>query len=111
DGQIEIHFGARVEWTEDITDLAIARRLEPFHFWQDSEIEKRFRYDEKAGVSLAFVRVFRLSVPFVFPDAPKYGGCRSWVTLPDVPAEITRQEVLNAETLRGREALVRTLLR
>jgi hypothetical protein len=52
-----------------------------------------------------------LSVPFVFPDAPKYGGCRSWVTLPDLPAEITRQEVLNAETLREREALVRTLLR
>ncbi len=110
DGQIEIRYGARVQWTSDITDTAIAKRLAPFHFWQESEIEKRFQYDEKAGISLAFVRVFRLSTPFVFPDSPKFGGCRSWVTLPDLPAGITTQEVLDAQTSQAREEQIRKLL-
>lgn len=106
DGQIEIRFGARVAWTRDITDLELASRFEPFHLWQHSEIEKRFRYDEKAGVSLACVRVFRLSEPFVFPDSPKYGGCRSWVALPDLPSSITRQNVLDDAAFQQLEARI-----
>jgi hypothetical protein len=110
DGQIEIRHGVRVEWTRDIVDWDTAKRLAPFHFWQPSEIEKRFQYDEKAGISLAFVRVFRLSAPFVFPDSPKFGGCRSWVTLPDLPGGITQQEVLDAQASQAREEQIRKLL-
>jgi len=54
----------------------------------------RFLYDQKEAVSLAFLRVFRLSRPFEFPDAAKYGGCRSWVDLPDVPEGIGFESVL-----------------
>ncbi len=89
DGQIEVRYAVKVEWTLDIADLDLARTLAPFHLWQDSEIEKRFHYDEKLGVSLAFVRVSRLAQPFIFPDSPRFGGCRSWVQLPELPAEIT----------------------
>jgi hypothetical protein len=106
DGSHEITLRAHVEWTRDVADLAIVNRLAPFHCWRDSEIEKRFRYEEekgKPGVSVAFVRIERLSVPFVFPDSPKYGGCRSWIQLPDVPPEITFAPVLDETTLRERE--------
>jgi hypothetical protein len=112
DGAIEIRHAARVEWTADITDLAVAHRLAPLHLWQDSVVEERFRYDEKQGlgISLAFVRISRLSEPFVFPDSPKYGGCRSWVNLPDLPTGATLTEVLDAETHRRREQELRALL-
>jgi hypothetical protein len=110
DQQLQIDFAARVEWTEDITDWAIVERLAPFHLWQESEIEKRFKYDEKPGVSLAFVRVFKLSQPFVFPDAPKYGGCRSWVQVPELPQSITLVPVLDEAKLREREAELRNVL-
>ncbi len=110
DGQIEVRYGVRVEWTEDLSDLEVIRRLAPLHLWQDSEIEKRFRYDEKEGVSIAFVRVLRLSEPFIFPDSPKFGGCRSWITLPDLPSEIRLEEVLDEATHRQREAELRALL-
>lgn len=94
DGQLEVRLQCRVEWTEDLADWPKVQRLAPAHLWQEFEIEKRFRQDEKPGVSLAFVRVSRLSEPFVFPDSPRYGGCRSWIQLPDVPPNISVTPVL-----------------
>ena len=73
----------RVEWTEELSDLDRIRTLAPYHLWRDSEIEKRYHYDTPQGVSLAFVRSYRLDSPITFPDSPKFGGCRSWITLPD----------------------------
>lgn len=121
DGRHEVTLRVRVEWTHDLDDLAVARRLAPFHIWQDSEIEKRFHYTDsrpsaaggtlaKAGVSIAFVRVEKLSAPFAFPDSPKYGGCRSWIELPDLPAGISAAPVLDDGTHRAREAEIRAVL-
>jgi hypothetical protein len=113
DSQHEITLRARVEWTQDVTDLALAQKLAPFHGWQDSEIAKRFHYEEekgKQGVSVAFVRIEKLSAPFVFPDSPKYGGCRSWIQLPELPADLSAAPVLEEAIHRAREAEIRTVL-
>src|SRR6478736_9882336 len=69
EGTIQIDYRVTVEWTQDISDLEVVRRLAPFHLWRDEVIEERFRYDEKEDVSLAFVRAYRLHEPFTFPDA------------------------------------------
>ncbi len=100
---LTIRFRARVEWTREVADLDAIRRLAPFHLWRDEVIEERFRYDEKQSVSLAFVRVARLSRPFIFPDAPRYGGCRSWVELPDLPSDISSENALADAEHRERE--------
>lgn len=88
----------------------MARRLAPFHLWQEEVIEERFRYGKGGSISLAFVRVARLSEPFTFPDAASYGGCRSWVVLPDPPAETSFEPVLSLEEHRARERSLRELL-
>jgi hypothetical protein len=110
DGQIEVRSRARVEWTRDVGDWEVVKRLAPFHLWEEAEIDKRFRQDDTPGVSLAFVRVFRLSRPFVFPDSPRYGGCRSWVELPDLPEGITSSPVLDDSVHRERERQLRAVL-
>ena len=113
DSMCEVTLRARVEWTQDVTDLDVLRRLAPFHIWQDSEIEKRFRYEEEkgnTGVSVAFIRVEKMSAPFVFPDYPQFGGCRSWIDLPEPPGSVTFSPVLDDATHRGREAAIRAVL-
>jgi hypothetical protein len=110
EGLIAIDYRVRVEWTQDLSDLAAVRRLAPFHLWRDEVIEERFRYDEKQGVSLAFVRVEKLAEPFAFPNASRYGGCRSWVTLPDPPSAIPATAALSDAAHRDREARIRALL-
>src|SRR5688572_23370403 len=110
DGQHVVTLRARVEWTQDLTDLDVVRRLAPFHCWQDSEIEKRFRYEEekgKPGVSVAFVRIERLEPPLIFPDSPKFGGCRSWIQLPGLPVDTKATFVLDEATHLEREKVIR----
>ena len=110
DGQHEVRLRVQVEWTADVTDWEKVRALAPFHLWQEAEIEKRFRQDENPGVSLAFVRVARLAEPCVFPDSPRYGGCRSWITLPEFPAAARATAVLDDTTHRAREQAIRAVL-
>jgi hypothetical protein len=108
--QIAIHHRVRVEWTQDLADLETVRLLAPFHLWRDEVIEERFRYDEKQGVSLAFVRVEKLAEPFVFPNSSRYGGCRSWVTLPDPPSALSATPALGDAEHSDRERRIRALL-
>ena len=93
---VEVRFFARMEWTAQLTDWEKAQALERFHIWNPVEIENRFTY-ESAGLNLAFVRIFRLTDIWRFPDDPKYGGCRSWVELPEPPAGLGL-EVVNPTT-------------
>ena len=93
EGEIEIRYFARLEAQKEITSWADAAALEPFHLLQESVVRERFAY-KQAGLHVALVRVFRLTPSWILPDAPAYGGCRSWVKLPERPAEIRLEPVL-----------------
>ncbi|MGH8162862.1 MAG: DUF1802 family protein [Rhodanobacteraceae bacterium] len=92
--EIEIRFFAKVEATCEVTDWETAQALTPFHILQESVVRERFDYDDAPGVQVAFVRVFRLAPVWRFPDAPRYGGCRSWVELPELPGKLRLSPVL-----------------
>lgn len=83
-GEIEIAFAATIERTAVLTDLAKVRRLRSLHVWQDSVIEERFHYADAPGIHIALVRVFRLDPPRRIRMDERYGGCRSWVELPEI---------------------------
>ena len=85
-GEIEIRYLAKVDETRVLTDWEEVRALEPLHILKESVVRERFIYSEAPGVHVAFVRVFQLDPIWRFPDAKKYGGCRSWVPLPHLPA-------------------------
>ena len=74
----------------------MAAALEPFHILQESVVRERFEY-KGAGLHVALVRVFRLEPIWVLADKPAYGGCRSWVELPECPAEMRFEPVLSGE--------------
>ncbi len=84
--EIEIRFFARVKEARVMTDWEEVRALEPQHILQESVVRERFAYDETPGVHVAFVEVLRLDPVWRFRDAKRYGGCRSWVELPELPA-------------------------
>ena len=109
-GVIRIELFTRVEWTKSIADLEIARKLAPFHIWKNEVVEERFHYDEKKELHCAFVRVHRLAHPWTFPDEPKYGGCRSWVEIPDVPGTIEAIPVLSDAENKARSDKLRELI-
>jgi hypothetical protein len=109
-GRIGIAQFARVEWTATITGLETALSLQSFHVWNDEVVRERFHYDEAPGIHLAFLRVYRCEPKWSFPDEPKYGGCRSWVTIPEPPIDVTLMPVLSDEEHAKRGEALRALL-
>jgi hypothetical protein len=105
-----ISYAAHVEWTRDVTAWEKVKALAPFHLWTEAEIEKRYRQDDEPGVSVALVRMQCLSEPLVFPDAPKYGGCRSWVEVPDLPSGTISAPVLDDAIHAARAEAIRAAL-
>ncbi|HMG06551.1 MAG TPA: DUF1802 family protein [Chthoniobacterales bacterium] len=105
EGEIEIHFFAQLIAVTQITSWATVAALEPLHILQPAVVRERFDYDKAPGLHVALVRVFRLAPAWILPDAPRYGGCRSWVPLPDYPPEIRFEPVLTeaAHDLRVKE--------
>jgi hypothetical protein len=88
EGEIEIRYFAKLVAQKEISSWPIAAALKPFHILQDSVVRERFDY-QKAGLHVALVRVFRLAPSWVLPEIAAYGGCRSWVELPNCPG-VTR---------------------
>lgn len=107
--EVEIRYAATLEWTRLVSDLERLRRLREFHILHDSVIGERFHYDDKAGVHVAFVRVFRLDPPSRLVMEKKFGGCRSWVEIPepDAPAMVS---VIPDEEHQRRDRKIKKIL-
>ena len=91
---IQIRYFAKLEREKKITAWSEAVSLAPFHILAESVVRERFEYKD-AGLYVAQVRVFRLEPVWIFPDQPSYGGCRSWVNLPDCPGTTRFEPVLS----------------
>jgi hypothetical protein len=96
EGEIEIRYFAKLEAQREITLWPAAAALEPFHILHESVVRERFEHKE-AGLHVALVRVFRLEPTWRLEDKPAYGGCRSWVELPECPAGTRFEPMLSAE--------------
>jgi hypothetical protein len=93
-GEIDIKYFARLESSHVITSWRIAEALEPFHILEPDVVRERFEYDRAPGLHVALVRIFRIQPAWTIANEKKYGGCRSWVKLPEPPAELRCEPVL-----------------
>ncbi len=108
-GEIELRVFAKIETSSVITNWETAAALEPLHILQSDVVRERFDYDQAPGIHVALVRAFRLTTPWIIPDAPAYGGCRSWVKLPVGLAAATMDAVLSEVEHARRLAIFREL--
>ena len=98
-GTVEIRHFFAVDWAAWIDDWPTLQRLERFHVWREEVVRERFEYDGQRGVQCAFGRVYRLDPAWTFPARPSFGGCRSWLTLPEFPADDTAWQPVLSDTL------------
>lgn len=87
---IRITHHAEAAWAITLTDWEKVAALEPLHIYSEQTVRDRFDWEGKGmasgSIHLALVRVRELGTPWEFAYEPKYGGCRSWVNLPEPPA-------------------------
>jgi hypothetical protein len=107
-GKISIKFWAKLELSRTITSWSIAAALEPLHILQPEVVRERFDYDQVPGLHIALLRIFCIVPTWTFPNEKRYGGCRSWVKLPEIPADLKFEPVLNdAEHAEKRNEFLR----
>jgi hypothetical protein len=86
---IRISHHAVASWAVTLTDWDKVAALEPHHIYSEQTVRDRFDWEGKGmasgSIHVALVRVRKLATPWEFPYEPKYGGCRSWVNLPEPP--------------------------
>jgi hypothetical protein len=109
--EIEIRFLAKLEFAAFVDSWEKVIALEPFHILQREVVRERFEYDKGAGIHLGFVRAYRLSQPWIFPDAPRYGGCRSWVPVPTMPENARLEAIVSDEENQRRREAVEAIAR
>ena len=109
-GEVEIRFTAKIEWTCFLSDPERLEALGDFHILRDEVVEERFRFGESPGIHVGFARIYRMSSPWILPMEKRFGGCRSWVELPDAPV-ISIEPVLSDEENQRRSESLRELLR
>ncbi|MEL6814471.1 MAG: DUF1802 family protein [Cyanobacteria bacterium J06598_3] len=57
--------------------------LADFHIWKPRLAQERLKWKPKQPLYVLTLRAYRLPSPVALPWQPEYGGCRSWLTLPE----------------------------
>jgi hypothetical protein len=91
-----------VEFTRWIENLSALQSLSDLHILKPDVLEQRFAYDDPKGLHLAMIRVFRVAPVWSLPAQKSFGGCRSWVELPEAPAELRFTPVIDDSEHAGR---------
>jgi hypothetical protein len=115
EGQVLFPAFARLEETFVLEDWGRVEALDPFHVWTGQTVRERFEYEAPGAgttgcVSVALVRVFRVTPAWSLADSPKFGGCRSWIDLPEPPAQ-TLKPVLTDEAFEDLAGKIRKVVR
>jgi hypothetical protein len=104
-GGVKISFFVEIEFAAWLCDLNEIQALEQLHVLRSTVLEERFHYDQQEGLHVAFLRAFRISPAWELPYHPSYGGCRSWITLPDPPPGLRKEPILTDNEQERRRSL------
>ncbi|MBV8376664.1 MAG: DUF1802 family protein [Verrucomicrobia bacterium] len=101
---VAISVFVEIEFAGWLGELRPIQALDALHVLQPDVLADRFHYG-KPGLHVAFLRAFRVLPVWELPFHPSYGGCRSWITLPDPPADLNKELVLSDEEQNRRRSL------
>lgn len=66
--------------------------LESLHIYAEDTVRDRFYWQGRnmpsGSIHIAIAETYALARPWEIPYSPKFGGCRSWITLPDPPSDL-----------------------
>jgi hypothetical protein len=96
-----------VEFTRWIENLTLLEPLADLHILRPEVLAQRFAYDDPKGLHVAMIRVFRITPEWSLPSQKSFGGCRSWIDLPEAPADLRFTPVIgDADHALRRERVI-----
>jgi hypothetical protein len=107
---LRITHHAEAVWAITLTEWQQVAALEPLHIYSEQTVRDRFDWEGKGmaagSIHLACVRVTELEHPWELPYEARFGGCRSWIELPEPPTgwQKSARPVLADETFSTLQA-------
>ena len=83
ENSVHIETWAEIVLRKIVTDWETIEKLDSHHLWTPELLRRRFEQDNEHCLHVAIVRIHKLPAPWVLPMEKRYGGCRSWVELPE----------------------------
>lgn len=87
--EFEITHHARALFAVTLTDWSKLESLFPYHVYTGQTLKERFDWEGKGmasgSIHLAFVEVSKLATPIKLSYEKRFGGCRSWLDISEVP--------------------------
>jgi hypothetical protein len=89
---VQIEYFCRASKALTLTTWEEVMAYKDRHIWTEHTIRERFDWEgkgmAKGSIHVAELEVFKLESPYMLEYAAKYGGCRSWINLPEALREI-----------------------
>ncbi len=90
--QMMVQYYCKAVRAETLTSWQDVEALRDRHIWTDEVIQERFDWEGKGmasgSIHVAFIETYTLPEPWSFLYEKRYGGCRSWLELPEPPKAV-----------------------
>ena len=83
DGPVIFTSFAEVHAAYEISEAEELKALDPHHIWAHEYAESRLKWRPKKPLTVLVLRTYLLPEPVEFEYQAEYGGCKSWIELPD----------------------------
>ncbi len=93
-----------------LRDRAALDRLFDYHIWSRAAMEQRWQWRPQHPLTVLLLRVYRLALPIQLPYRREYGGCRSWLELPEPLVLGDSQPVLAAAPYERQVTAIRAAI-
>lgn len=94
---IEIRHHVQVMAAVTLESWEQVSSLLPYHIYTEQTLKERFDWEGKGmasgSIHVALVRVSQLRQPWRLEYEKRFGGCRSWVDLPEPPEEVLKSSI------------------
>lgn len=109
---VDVDGFAILEQVWKVTDWSQMEAIASLHIWKEEIVRERFLYDEESCLHVALVRAYKLPQYWSFPYSKSYGGCRSWVNLPEAGLALAAEAVpaMSDEVWNGIAGKLRAVL-
>jgi len=103
--EFSITHHAKALFAVTLTDWEKVEALFPYHVYTGETLKERFDWEGKGmasgSIHLAFVNVSRLETPVELTYDKRFGGCRSWVEIPEISEPERSMPVLDPAEFEG----------
>lgn len=111
DEKVMVRYYAELYEDIELLDEEKLKALYPHHIWTNEFAAERLKWKKKLPLHVLLLRVYQLEQPVEIPMLTEYGGCKSWLSLPEIVQGKQAHAVLSDEVFAQKVADIKQSLK